>query len=252
MQPTLGRSPCHEAPLAEARRAYYDDLARSYDQARFGSAYGRLLHSQEAAFMREVLGQPEQVNDSGGLCLGCGTGRFMEWVDEGLDPSDRMLEAAARKFPGKRFHHGDACHTGLPTGSFRRILAWHLLMHLSYEEIRSLFLEVDRLAGAGALFLFDVPSKHRRTLLRQGRQGWHGATALGLADLTALLAPGWRLVAMRGSLFMPQHRIPDLLKLLLAPLDGWLCRSSFAHYASHLMVAVQKSPGAANRAGGTL
>ncbi len=76
---------------------YYSGIAADYDQSRFAHAYGKYIHAQEEIILKEIhLKQPC-------LSLGCGTGRFMEFAQTGLDISLAMLDQAKQKFPSKKF-----------------------------------------------------------------------------------------------------------------------------------------------------
>ena len=64
---------------------YYQNIAASYDEARFGNSYGAFVQRQEEAFIKKWLSKPPANKV---LNMGCGTGRFMEYATDGLDFSE--------------------------------------------------------------------------------------------------------------------------------------------------------------------
>jgi ubiquinone/menaquinone biosynthesis C-methylase UbiE len=54
-------------------KAYYDELATTYDSNRFENSYGRYIDAQEQQFLTQLLAKN---NFKTVLDLGCGTGAF--------------------------------------------------------------------------------------------------------------------------------------------------------------------------------
>lgn len=214
---------------------YYNQLAKNYDSDRFENTYGSFLHRQEEkVLLRWLPGKGRTLN----LC--CGTGRFMELADEGLDFSEEMIGVAKGKYPNKKFVVGDAAQTGYAVNSFDAIFCLHAIMHLSLEKTSSIFSEAHRTLQPGGIFVFDFPSKRRRELFGKNKSsGWHGASAHTVDEITAAAGQGWEFVSYSGVLFLPVHRIPVGLRKYFAGMDRLLC-SLFKNYSSYTFVALRK------------
>ena len=78
---------------------YYEQLAETYDEERFGRSYGRYVDQMERAVLSDWLAQvsPTDVVD-----LGCGTGRLLDFAMTGVDASAAMLKVAGRKHPDRQ------------------------------------------------------------------------------------------------------------------------------------------------------
>ncbi len=217
---------------------YYEHLAPSYDQHRFGNTYGQFIHAQEQAILRELL---PRVPVGRSLDLACGTGRLLDFADTGLDSSPAMLAEAQKKHPDKTLVCGDALALPFEPQSFEQVHSFHFLMHLQPEQAQQVLREVGRVLQPGGQFIFDFPSVKRRHLLQKApSEGWHGAAAWSLTDWERLLGDDWQIVAVRGYLFLPIHRFPPRLRRLLQPLDALLCRSFLKEYASYLVLCLEK------------
>lgn len=77
---------------------YYDHLAETYEQNRFGNSYGRYIDEQENVFLHSFF---KDKRYSKILDLGCGTGRLLKFATHGLDFSEKMLRIAKEKIRGK-------------------------------------------------------------------------------------------------------------------------------------------------------
>lgn len=215
-------------------KAYYDQLAPTYDQNRFGNTYGQYIHEQEASFLRRHL------NDNNTLNLGCGTGRFMELASHGLDISEAMIAEAQQKFPGKSFVVSDADDMPFENHTLHQVFCLHVFMHLTTEKAAALIAESGRVLVPGGHFIFDFPSEKRRRLLNKKQEGWHGASAYTLESLKRMTHQHWNLTTSSGILFLPIHRLPKWSRRLFLGLDRLLCRSFLKEYASYLIVKLEK------------
>ncbi|MEO1450289.1 MAG: methyltransferase domain-containing protein [Bacteroidota bacterium] len=218
--------------------AYYDDLADRYDTDRFGNTYGQYLHRQEKALLSPYL--PLHQLDQH-LDLGCGTGRFLEFADHGLDVSQAMVKTAAAKFPQKDLQVGDATNLPFADGQFERIFSIHVFMHLSQPVVSKILLEAHRVLRTGGLLLFDIPSLTRRNLIRyKAPSDWHGAFAMDQNVVHNMIANRWEIQACHGIAMLPIHRIPGSLRKPLIALDTMLCRTPLKAYSSYLLFVLRK------------
>ncbi len=114
------------------------EIARSYDEKRFLSWYGRMAHEGEARMLASALDryclEPGSVLD-----LPCGTGRLLRVLTErgmsvtGGDISEEMLRIARKKFietPKVDFQTIDAEHIPYPDGSFDYLTSYRFMTHL--------------------------------------------------------------------------------------------------------------------------
>ena len=72
---------------------YYNDLATDYDKNRFANSYGKYIHLQET----QILDKYITLNDiSKNLDIACGTGRFLNYADYGIDKVVKWSESHKR------------------------------------------------------------------------------------------------------------------------------------------------------------
>lgn len=221
---------------AETREvvAYYDALAPTYDEDRFGGSYGAYLHGLERRALREWLQGPRVLD------LACGTGRFLDLASEGLDLSEKMVERAREKWPGKRIHHAPAWSIPAGDGAYDSVFALHLFMHLHLGDIRRVLNECRRVLRRGGVMVFDFPNALRRRLVRYQATGWHAGTELMTGDLRMLGGGHWRLVKSRGLALAPVHRLPDTARPAFMAAEVLLGRTPLKHLASYQMVKLEK------------
>jgi SAM-dependent methyltransferase len=216
---------------------YYEALAATYDTSRFGNAYGRYVDASERAILRDWLRpfEPEAVVD-----LGCGTGRLLDFAATGVDGSAAMLEEAARKHPRRQLIHADLASTGLEPRAFDAAICFHVLMHLDEPMIASVLGEAARLVRPAGRFVFDIPSRDRRSLGRRQPSGWHGDTSASLADVARWAGAAWRLARWRGIVLFPIHRVPSALRGPLRPLDAAIGRTPLGRWSSYLVCELER------------
>ena len=216
---------------------YYEALATTYDESRFGHSYGRYVDALERGVLGDWLRavDPEAVVD-----LGCGTGRFLDFAATGVDGSAAMLEQAAKKHPRRQLVHADVASTGLERRSLDAAICFHVLMHLDEPTIESVMREAARIVRPGGRFVFDIPSRPRRDLGRRRPTGWHGDTSASLDDVRRLAGDGWRLARWRGIVFFPIHRVPSSLRGALRPLDAAIGRTPLGRWSSYLVCELER------------
>jgi SAM-dependent methyltransferase len=210
--------------------AYYDRLAESYDVDRFGGTYGRFVDAQE----RRILDRFLPTRRARVLDVGCGTGRLTDRASFGCDASVASLRLAA----GRRdaaFAAADAARLPYRDATFDAAFSFHVFMHLDRTEIESVFVDVARVLKPGGVFVVDVASIARRRLKSTSENGWHGATALSAREFAACgETAGFRLDALAGTIFLPVHRLPHVLRKGLVRVD-LVAASLLPKYASYLV-----------------
>ena len=200
---------------------YYDRLAPTYDQDRFGNSYGRFVDAQE----RRLLGKWLSAERRDVLEIACGTGRLSNFAQVACDASQESVKLAQARHPSVRFVAADAMRLPFRTQSFDAVYGFHLLMHLDRDSVRATLGEASRVLRPGGIFAGDVLSAARRRLgaRPQGECSWHGNTALDSDEFRTLCAEHRLLpVQLRGLLLLPIQRVPARLRPLLAPVDRWL------------------------------
>ncbi|MFE8597571.1 class I SAM-dependent methyltransferase [Archangium violaceum] len=232
-----GQAPASAEELsAETREviAYYDALAPTYDTNRFGNSYGAYLDGLERRALREWLQGPRVLD------LACGTGRFLDLASEGLDLSEKMVERARERWPGRRIHHAPAWSIPAAAGSYDSVFALHLFMHLHLGDIRRVMAECRRVLRRGGVLVFDFPNALRRRLVRYQATGWHAGTELMTWDLKMLGGSHWRLTRSRGLALAPVHRLPHAARPAFMAAEVVLGRTPLKHLASYYLVRLEK------------
>ncbi|SEG76365.1 Methyltransferase domain-containing protein [Actinacidiphila yanglinensis] len=133
-------------------RTSYDTVAAGYaDKVREAIAGDRYLSGALALFadaVRAAGGGP--VAD-----VGCGPGHVTAHLHAlgvdafGIDLSPGMIEVARRDHPGLRFAVSSMTELDLPAASVAGLLAWHSLIHLPDDEVRSVIERFHRAVRPG-------------------------------------------------------------------------------------------------------
>lgn len=224
--------------MIEEIKTYYDELASTYDQNRFGNSYGTYIDLQERAYLKKNL-PPLSSNNI--LDLGCGTGRFLNYATHGVDISPKMIEVAKAKFPDKNINLGSVSEIPHPDAFFDILFSFHVLMHLDKPTVTDFLKEShDKLKENGRL-IFDFPSQKRRRLFNYNSKGWHGANALSVKDIENLTKSDWKIKKYQGILFFPIHRFPSSMRPLLQKIDTLFCKTFLKEYSSYLVIELEKA-----------
>lgn len=223
--------------MNEDIKCYYDELAPNYDADRFGNSYGKFIDGQERAFLSKNL--PE-INHAKILDLGCGTGRFLDFANFGVDISSKMLEVAQAKYPDKILKIGTLSKIPFENSYFDAILCFHVIMHLDEKNLEAFLKETHLKLAKNGTLIFDFPSKKRRQFLNFKKDGWHGANDFTLEDLKSKLGSDWEIEKHKGILFFPIHRIPVYFRGFFKRLDSLLCKSFLREYSSYIIVKLRK------------
>jgi ubiquinone/menaquinone biosynthesis C-methylase UbiE len=218
-------------------KSYYNELASSYDENRFGHSYGQYLHKQETGILKQWS---RNWNSKDTIDLACGTGRFLEFAKNGVDISEHMILEARMKYPSHNLICSDLVRLPLASGRFNQAISFHLFMHLTEEKTKEIFEEVYRILAPNGVFVWDIPSKKRRGVFRRPKEDWHGAQAYDHVDIQRLAGDKWKVKSSRGIAFFPVHRLPQGLRPIVRGLDSFLCRMTFKHYASYLIIKMEK------------
>jgi SAM-dependent methyltransferase len=205
----------------------FDPIAESYDRW-YDSPEGRIIFGAELTCFRQLcrpcLGRWLEV--------GVGTGRFASalGIGEGVDPSPRMLELAAKR--GIRTYEGCAEALPFPDGTFDGILLAAALCFIKDPE--KALRECRRvMKPAGRLLLGDIPadSPWGRLYTKKGSEEhsiyshakFH--TASGIMALAE--RAGFELQDAASTLFWEPGAMPGnepLAKTGIVPEAGFICR----------------------------
>jgi len=222
--------------MKEEIKQYYDKLAAEYDENRFGNTYGEYIDRQEKVILHKLL--KNTIKDET-LDMPCGTGRLLNYAAYGADISPNMLKEAQLKYPDSKLFEYNALKTGFEDGQFQTILSFHFVMHLDKDSTKAFFTEAYRVLKPEGKLILDFPSKHRRKLVNYKSDNWHASNHLSINNIIEM-DNRWIISKYYGILFLPIHRFPSNLRRFFIHLDSFICRSPFKHYASYLIVEMEK------------
>lgn len=216
---------------------YYDSIASSYDESRFNNSYGRFVDTQERRVMDKLI---DLAHDAQRLEMACGTGRLTNYATHALDASSEMMEYARKRHPEVKFRQVSATESGFDAETFDVVYSFHLMMHLDEATIRQIISEAWRILKPGGRFIFDIPSRKRRQLLRHHQVSWHGGTQYSTEDVSQLAAPKFVLKRSYGIMMLPVHKLPVALRGPLQSFDYMLANSWLREYSSYLIFELVK------------
>lgn len=172
--------------------------------------------------------------------MGCGTGRFLDFAENGVDFSEGMLGEAQIKFPNHKLTVSDISKMPFENESFEAIYSLHVFMHLDLGTIEKTIQEAHRILKPDGVLIFDFPSQDRRQLINYQKDGWHGNTALDIDSIQKLIGDLFEVEGYEGVLFFPIHRVPVVFRSFFRTLDSWLCKSFLKKWASYHFVFLRK------------
>ena len=216
---------------------YYDDLAPEYDSDRFANSYGKYLHVQETQIMQKWLSGISQKEI---LDMGCGTGRFLQYAQHGVDISEGMLAEAKSKFPNRDLKIASITNTPFTANTFQAIFSLHVFFHLEKEVIQPTIQEAHRILRPNGILIFDFPSEKRRALINYQKEGWHGNTALNIEEIQQFIDGKFVLEKYQGVMMFPVHRIPKSMRSSMRFVDTILCNSFLKKWSSYNFVCLRK------------
>jgi len=223
--------------MNEEIKKYYNDLAATYDSNRFHNSYGKYIDQQERIFLYNVLATKPSSKI---LDVGCGTGRFLDFADFGIDISPFMIEVAKSKFPDKEVKEGSVSNIPFQNHYFEAIFSMHVIMHLNKEITKKFLEESHRKLNTNGTLIFDFPSKKRRLATNYKSKNWHAANQFSIEEILKMTEANWILKNYKGILFIPIHRIPSPIRNLFIKIDSYLCRSFLKEYASYIIIELEK------------
>lgn len=145
----------------------FDTIADAYDQW-YDTPEGRVIFQAEVDCLRLLCDEFR----GRWLEIGVGTGRFALalGVEEGIDPSPRMLDKAAER--GIRTYLGKAEHLPFPDGVFHGLLMALALCFIHDAEL-AMRQCVRALAPLGTLLIGDIPADGPwgRRYMREASEG---------------------------------------------------------------------------------
>ncbi len=223
--------------MKTAVKEYYDQLATAYDEDRFGNSYGQYIDEQEKKIVRSLV---HSIPKEKILDIGCGTGRFLEFAQYGIDISPEMIKIAQAKYPDKQLSVSSATELPFDNNSFKRLISFHVFMHLDKTMTAQIFQEAHRVLEKGGQFIFDIPSKSRRKITNYQAANWHGANDFTSQEMKDMLGDQWEIKKIEGIAFFPIHRIPKSVRKYFVSIDSFLSKTLLKEYASYLLFVIEK------------
>ncbi|RLC64490.1 MAG: hypothetical protein DRI01_03340 [Chloroflexi bacterium] len=141
----------------ETVRTFYDNLAKNYDQNRYGSSKQKKTDEYTKTIVLNLVGDVEHKTM---LDCGCGTGRFADFFVQrgakviGLDISKNMAKIAKRKVPPAEFVIGDVVNTPFKESQFDIVVCSQVLTHL--HEYKKPLLEMKRVIKDNGTIIIDI------------------------------------------------------------------------------------------------
>lgn len=135
----------------------YNDTADNYAAERIDELSKKHLD-------RLLLKEFASFNKAKGPCadFGCGPGHTTKFLYDhgvkdivGVDISSGMIDAARRIFPEIKFETGDLLKVPYESNYFGSVLAFYAIVHITYDQVKVAFGEVNRVLKKGGQFLFS-------------------------------------------------------------------------------------------------
>ncbi|MFD2908535.1 class I SAM-dependent methyltransferase [Flavobacterium ardleyense] len=214
---------------------YYDKIASIYEKDRFDNTYGTFIDKQERKVLNRLLYNKQEVI----VDMACGSGRFLNFANFGVDGSSEMVKISKLKFPDKTIFLCDAENTDFEDNTVDTIISFHFFMHLSDVKVKNILMEWDRILTNNGRIIFDIPSSKRRKLLNFKKNNWHGSFSLTNREIKQLNL-NFEIRQSFGILFIPIHRIPKGIRKLFLKLDALLSNSFLKEYSSYQIIELVK------------
>lgn len=144
---------------------FYREEAERYDETRLNNRPGQLKHERQTESLLECLAQGNVQKSDPVLEVGCGTGRFLNFLDSegftnlhGLDQSRGMIERTVEKCDPTGVT-GDGYRLPFADDSFEAVYSVHVLMHLPNKQ--GFIDELQRVSRN--LVVFELNNRHSLT-----------------------------------------------------------------------------------------
>jgi ubiquinone/menaquinone biosynthesis C-methylase UbiE len=127
--------------------------------------------------------------DDSVLDLGCGNGRFSEFIENkkkyiGIDNSQELIDIAKKRYPGIDFKKEDALKTSFDNDCFDKIFSVSVLHHLPSHELRFNFLsEANRILKPGGLLIITVWDLSQKSKIKRIAYKNYFLRLIGLSKL---------------------------------------------------------------------
>lgn len=140
-------------------RETYRKFAAKYDETRFTHIQGIIRDKMEKKALSHALREVQK--DSKILEVGCGTGRFLEFLENsgytnlyGVDQAEEMLEVADKKCHAT-LQIGNAYVLPFKDNSFDVVFAFRVLSHLEKPENA-----INEMLRVGDIIIFDLLNRY--------------------------------------------------------------------------------------------
>lgn len=214
---------------------YYNNLAKTYDENRFGNSYGKYIDEQERNFLTSFF---KNKKYSKILDLGCGTGRLLNFATHGTDFSKEMLNIAKEKHPEKIIAKGEISEIPF-NNEFDCIFCFHVIMHQNKSETQLFLKECHQKLHKNGILIFDYPTKNRRKV-GSPQEDWHANNRFETSEISQLSEDQWKIKNTTGILLFPIHRLPKSIRKYFLPLDIFLCKTFLKNWASYQIAILKK------------
>jgi len=139
-----------------------DDFYRAFEERHRGSR--ELIKGRLAAYLPFIEPLSDTYPSASAVDLGCGRGEWLELIAEsglrpvGVDLDKGMLDACIER--GLPVEQGDALAylSALPDESQVLVSAFHVVEHISFEQLGVLIAEALRVLKPGALLIMETPN----------------------------------------------------------------------------------------------
>lgn len=145
-------------------RSQSEEIIKTYNATANDYAAERMDELSKKHLDRLLLSEFASVNKDQGRCadLGCGPGQTTRFLYDhglkniiGLDIAPGMIEVAREYSPEIKFETADLLALSFPPNSFGSALAFYSIVHFSYDQVKTAFMEVNRVLKTGGQFLFS-------------------------------------------------------------------------------------------------
>lgn len=139
-----------------------DNFYRAFEDRHRGSR--EMIKDRLRAYLPFLTPLAAQFRPAKALDLGCGRGEWIELLGEqgiqasGVDLDEGMLEACRER--GLDARKGDALSAlrALPDNSVALVSAFHVVEHISFDDVRAAVREALRVLMPGGLLIFETPN----------------------------------------------------------------------------------------------